>query len=136
MSFQFSAGENRNFFVLVQYYSIMFCLRFMNNREWKRACLLAWILFCLYEILIFSQDSLCPHSAEDYGYFYTFANVSTLSGFGFAWIVLIARVLRSRAENERVPHLIAFHVASMGLITAILDITAGLHDGICIDVLG
>lgn len=64
-----------------------------------------------------------------------FANISTLSGFGFTWIVLIARIFRSRAGNERVPHWIAFHVALMGFITAILDITVG-EDRICIDVLG
>ena len=113
----------------------------MIHRDWKRACWLAWVIFSSYEFLIFmdkqfSKHPLCSHSPIGYGYFYNFANVSTLSGFGFTWIVLIARILRSKSVNAIVvPHLIAFHVASMGLITAILDITFE-RNGICIDVLG
>ena len=83
----------------------------------------------------FSQHSLCSKSSKDFGYFYTFANVSTLSGFCFTLIVLIGRIIRIRSGNEKVPYFIAFNVASMSLITAILD-TIFEQSGICIDSLG
>lgn len=109
-------------------------------RKWKIACLLTWAIFSSYQFIIsmdqqFSKHPLCSHSSIGYGYVYFFANVTTLSGFGFTWIVLLTRILRSKSENATVPHWIAFHVASMGLVTAILDIIFE-RNRICIDVLG
>ena len=101
---------------------------------------MAWTIFSVYEILIFmdsqvSQQPLCMHNSDTFGYFYTFANIATLSGFAFTCIVLISRVMRSISVQERIPHFIALNVASMSLITAVLNIIFQ-HSRICIDSLG
>ena len=101
---------------------------------------MAWTIFSVYEILIFmdsqvSQQPLCMHNSDTFGYFYTFANIATLSGFAFTCIVLISRIMRSISVKERIARFIAFNVASMSLITAVLDIIFQ-HSGICIDSLG
>lgn len=83
----------------------------------------------------FSQNPLCPHIADGYGYFYTFSQVSFTSGFGFTSIVLVARILRSRSEIERIPSILAFNIAFISFIAAILD-SSPEWSGICIDALG
>ena len=121
--------------IIIYNTSIIIC------REYKRACWLSWIIFASYEIFIhtdrhLSPNPLCPHIAEGYGYFYTFSHVSFTSGFAFTSIILIAKILRSRSEIERrVPNIIAFNIAFMSLVTAILDLSPE-WGGICIDALG
>ena len=112
----------------------------MMFRKWKIVCVVSWVVFIVYEIIISLQyylleNPLCGITHTDNGFFYIFACAATVSGFFFTVIMLIVRLFEARPGIERIPSIIALNVVSIGLLFSILFGVFNWN-GICVDVLG
>ena len=100
---------------------------------------MAWIVYFCYEIGLivngFSQHPLCPYDPANYGSFYGFACAVALSGFFFTLIMLVAKVIQTRSEKERISNFIAINIVLIGLVSTFLAIFFNVG-GICVDSLG
>lgn len=110
------------------------------NRFWLQACILAWLVFLIYEALIGwdkmkNAKPLCPYSAKSYKLWFWYIYGAVLGGFLMVGSILLVEILKLNAGNERIPYFTALNIVSIGSLTTLLCIVFD-WGGICVDALG
>lgn len=113
---------------------------FSFRRTWRSVCTCAWSFFLIYQALIgydklASVKPICPYSDQDYPSWYWYTCYGVLGAFVIIWLVVLGKLSQIQALEEKVPHIVAFHVISMGTVATILALIFN-WGGLCIDVLG
>mmetsp|Transcript_30216 Transcript_30216/g.41566 ORF Transcript_30216/g.41566 Transcript_30216/m.41566 type:complete len:767 (-) Transcript_30216:185-2485(-) len=116
------------------------CSRSVLYRWWKEACILAWVVFIFFEIIIeydhmYSKSPLCNTSDRYYPRWYQSIYLIVLGGFMVTWLILLSRIVNSKPGFECVPFYTAINIVSMGAVATILAIFFN-WGGVCVDVLG
>lgn len=124
---------------LLKFISHSIVSRFFN-RYWRSACTISWGLFLLYEAIIgydkfAHEDPLCPLSDENFPVWYWYSNFAVFGAFVFVWLTLFIKVNQIHSAKEKIPHLVAFNIVSMGTLATGLALFFD-WGGLCIDVLG
>ena len=82
-----------------------------------------------------SVKPLCPHSDVEYPRWYWYICYGVLGAFIIIWFVVLSKISQIEILEDKVPHLLAFNIVSMGTLATILALVWN-WGGVCIDVLG
>lgn len=109
-------------------------------RTWRPACVGAWSFFLIFQVLIGydkykSVQPLCPYSDFEYPRWYWYICYGVLGAFIIIWFVVLSKISQIENLEDKVPHLVAFNIVSMGTLATILALVLN-WGGVCIDVLG
>ena len=98
-------------------------------------------MFFIYEVIIglqyfLSERPLCSFVPTEFGSFYSIACTTTVSGFFFTVVIMLAvRIYETKPGIERIPSIIALHIVFIGFLFSIMFVAFNLN-GICVDILG
>ena len=82
-----------------------------------------------------SADPLCAFDDHDYPLWYWHTCYAVLGAFVIIWLVVLSKISQIHQLEDKVPHLVAFNIVSMGTLATILALVWN-WGGLCIDVLG
>lgn len=82
-----------------------------------------------------SHQPLCPFSDHDYPTWYWYTSFGVLGAFVIIWLVSLSKISQIHDLEDKVPHMVAFHIVSMGTLATILSLFFN-WGGLCIDILG
>ena len=82
-----------------------------------------------------SIHPLCPHSSLQYPIWYWHTCYGVLGAFIILWFVILSKISQITELVDKVPHILAFNIVSMGTLATILALVLD-WGGLCIDVLG
>ena len=111
-----------------------------TKRTWRPACIGAWTFFLICQAAIgldkcISENPLCPYSDKDYPLWYWYICYGVLGAFAIIWLAVLSKISQIQQLEDKVPHLIAFNIISMGTLATILALFLN-WGGLCVDVLG
>ena len=82
-----------------------------------------------------NKNPLCPYNDFEYPYWYWYSNFGVLGAYILIWIALIIKIVQIESALEKTPHLVAFHIVSIGMVATALALFLD-WGGVCIDRLG
>ena len=81
------------------------------------------------------MEPICPYSDQDYPSWYWYICYGVLGAFVIIWLVVMGKISQIKRLEEKVPHIVACNVVSMGTVATVLALCFN-WGGLCIDVLG
>ena len=109
------------------------------NRTWRPVCILAWTFVFIFQALIgydkySSPQPLCPYSDANYPSWYWHISYGVLGAWVIIWFVILSKIFQINELEDKVPHLVAFNIVSIGTFSTALALFLN-WGGICSDVL-
>ena len=82
-----------------------------------------------------NYQPLCPFTDLYYPRWYWYTSFGVLGAFVIVWLVVLSKISQIKELEDKIPHLVAFNIVSMGTLATVLAIFLN-WGGLCIDMLG